>query len=153
MFHDVWGSAELKARGKKLFYTSKKKPYKVFTIKGGTETGNWIGLTAAETLSLKVNPSGAVTAVMSFDTGRTNKDKKTKKTVKVIYKATIQTVLIPFKLEGSNSLIGTVPLYFAPSPANGFDGYSGKLGDENNFWGMMLQFGIDGSVVYVTLAG
>ena len=90
---------------------------------------------------------------MSFDTGRTKKDKKTKKTVKVIYKATIQTVLIPFKLEGSNSLIGTVPLYFAPSPANGFDGYSGKLGDENNFWGMMLQFGSDGSVVYVTLAG
>jgi hypothetical protein len=154
LLHDVWGNAELKARGKKLFYTSKKNPYRVFTIKGGTETGDWIGLTAAETLSLKVKPSGAVTAVLSFDTGRTKKDKKTKKTVKVIYKATFQTVLIPIKkLEGSDSLIGTVPLYFSPSPANGFDGYAGKFGGENNQFGMMLQFGSDGSVTYVPLAG
>ncbi len=82
---------------------------------------------ASETLSLKVTPNGAVAATLSFDTGKTKKDAKTKKTVKVIYKATCNTVVIPTSPADADPFTGEVYLYFAPSPANGFPGYVGVL--------------------------
>ncbi len=116
-WQNLWGSA-YKAVGKKLFYTSKKKPYKTFdrTVEvNGKEC----------TLTLKVTPTGAVTATLSYDTGKTKKDPKTKKTVKVTYKATCQSVVLPQVAADVEPFAGEVPLYFAPSAANGFDGVAG----------------------------
>ena len=121
-----WGST-YKAVGTKLFTTKSDKKtlaYKTFTIKGTTEEGAAIGLMASETLSLKVTPNGAVAATLSFDTGKTKKDAKTKK---VIYKATCNTVVIPTSPADADPFTGEVCLYFAPSPANGFPGYVGVL--------------------------
>ena len=124
-----WGST-YKAVGTRLFTTKSGKKtlaYKTFTIKGTTEEGAAIGLMASETLSLKVTPNGAVAATLSFDTGKTKKDAKTKNTVKVIYKATCNTVVIPTSPADADPFTGEVYLYFAPSPANGFPGYVGVL--------------------------
>ena len=124
-----WGST-YKAVGTRLFTTKSGKKtlaYKTFTIKGTTEEGAAIGLMASETLSLKVTPNGAVAATLSFDTGKTKKDAKTKKTVKVIYKATCNTVVTPTSPADADPFTGEVYLYFAPSPANGFPGYVGVL--------------------------
>lgn len=124
-----WGST-YKAVGTKLFTTKSGKKtlaYKTFTIKGTTEEGAAIGLMASETLSLKVAPNGAVAATLSFDTGKTKKDAKTKKTVKVIYTATCNTVVTPTSPADADPFTGEVYLYFAPSPANGFPGYVGVL--------------------------
>ncbi len=126
-WQNMWGRAAYKTLGKKFFYTSAKKPYKIFAVNGATDGGAAIGLTEAETLSLKVTPAGAVTATMSFDTGKTKKDPKTKKTEKVIYKATCQTVVIPLTAADADPFVGQAFLYFAPSAANGFAGYVGVV--------------------------
>ena len=115
-WQNPWGRADYKALGNRLFYTSKKVPYKTFTFKGTEE---------AMTLSLKVTPAGAVTATMSHDTGRTKKDPKTKKNVKVIYKATCSTAVLPATAADSNPFAGGAWVYFAPSAGNGFDGFVG----------------------------
>ena len=141
-WQNLWGRAEYKAVGKKLFYTSKKKPYKTFTVGVYTnETGSVCfvnggeggrlgeaalpGLTYLAAVSLKVTTAGAVTATLSYDTGKTKKDPKTKKTEKVIYKATCQSVVVPQVAADAEQFVGEVPLYFAPSAANGFDGFAG----------------------------
>ena len=126
-WQNLWGRADYKAFGKKLFYTSKTKPYRTFTVRGSSEEGAATGLAPQMTLALKVTPNGAVTATMSFDTGRTKKDPKTKKTVKVIYKATCQTVVIPVTPADAETFEGVILLYFAPSFANGFDGFAGSV--------------------------
>ena len=127
-WQNVWGRAEYKARGKRLFTTKSGKKtlaYKVFTFKGTTDEGAELGLDEKMTLSLKVTTAGAVTATLSFDTGKTKKDPKTKKTVKVIYKATCSTAVIPTAPADANPFTGEAFLYFAPSPGNGFGGLAG----------------------------
>ena len=136
-WQNLWGTT-YKAVGKRLFYTSKKKPYKTFAYGVYTnETGDVSfvrngeaalpELTYFAALSLKVTPSGAVTATLSYDTGKTKKDPKTKKTVKVIYKPTCQTVVIPTAAPDADAFTGDVPLYFAPSAANNFPGFAASV--------------------------
>ena len=86
-----------------------------------------MGLAPQMTLALKVTPNGVAIATMSFDTGRTKKDPKTKKTVKIIYKATCQTVVIPCSPADAETFEGVVLLYFAPSLANDFEGFAGSV--------------------------
>ncbi|MBO7685921.1 MAG: SUMF1/EgtB/PvdO family nonheme iron enzyme [Kiritimatiellae bacterium] len=127
-WQNVWGRAEYKARGKWLFTTKSGKKtlaYKVFTFKGTTDEGAELGLDEKMTLSLKVTTAGPVTATLSFDTGKTKKDPKTKKTEKVIYKATCSTAVIPTAPADANPFTGEAFLYFAPSPGNGFGGLAG----------------------------
>ena len=75
-----------------------------------------MGLLPTETLSLKVTTAGAVTATMSFDTGKKSKGKA------VIYKATCSTVVIPLTLPDEEAFKGAAFLFFAPSPKNNFLG-------------------------------
>ena len=128
-WQNLWGST-YKAVGKRLFYVSKKKPYRTFAYGVYTnETGGVSfvrngeevlpGLTYFAALSLKVTPNGAVTATLSFDTGR--KDKKTKKTV--YYKPTCSTAVIPTSAADAVPFAGEAFLYFAPSKSNNFPGY------------------------------
>ncbi len=119
-WQNLWGRADYKALGKKLFYTSKKKPYKTFD-----RTVEVDGKECA--LTLKVTTAGVVTATMSYDTGKTKKDPKTKKTVKVIYTATCQSVVVPQVAADVEPFVGEVPLYFAPSPTSKFPGYAGTV--------------------------
>ena len=114
-WQNLWGS-KYKVIGKKLFFTSKKKQYRTFTIKGASEIGVGMGMLPAETLSLKVTPAGAVTATMSFDTGKKSKGKA------VIYKATCSTVVIPLTPADAAEFDGLSYLFFAPSPKNSFPG-------------------------------
>ena len=118
-WQNLWGST-YKALGKQLFYTSKKNPYKVFTVNGDSELGVGIGLRTGDTLSLKVTTAGAVTATLTYDTGK--KDKKTKKAV--YYKPTCSTVVIPTSAVDADPFTGEAPLYFAPSAANNFPGFA-----------------------------
>ncbi len=118
-WQNLWGRADYKALGKKLFYTSKNVPYRTFTINGASEKGAEMGLTEAMTLSLKVTSAGVVTATLAFDTGRRQKGKT------VYYSTTCQSVVVPASAADAETFEGYVPLYFAPSPANGFNGYSG----------------------------
>ena len=118
---NLWGTV-YKSVGKKLFYTSKKVPYKTFTFKGSTEEGAAIGLKPEMSLTLKVTPNGAVAATLSYDTGKTKKDPKTKKQVKVIYKTTCASVVNPTSLPNAEKFTGQCFLYFNPSPANDFPG-------------------------------
>ena len=168
-WQNLWGTT-YKAAGKRLFYTSKKKPYKTFAYGVYTNemgmcyfndgdgrarspsgpqsqaSGSQIsvdaggsairpyqaalpgtgadGLTYFAALSLKVTSSGAVTATLSYDTGKTKKDPKTKKTVKVIYKPTCATVVIPTAAPDADAFTGDMPLFFAPSAANNFPGFA-----------------------------
>ena len=137
-WQNLWGQAGYKALGKRLFSTKSGKntlAYKTFVYDVCTnELGQVLyvtgesdktGLTHMLTLSLKVTTAGAVTATMSFDTGKTKKDAKTKKTVKVVYKATCSTVVIPLSAADNEEFEGEVYLYFAPSPANHFPGFAG----------------------------
>ena len=127
-WQNLWGTT-YKAVGKRLFYTSKKKPYKTFAYGVYTnETGDVSFIKNGEaalpgeayftSLSLKVTPSGAVTATLSYDTGK--RDKKTKKTV--YYKPTCSTVVIPTSSPDADTFTGCIYLYFAPSSANNFPG-------------------------------
>ncbi len=161
---DPW-STDYKALGRTLFYTSKKKKFRTFKIAGGSESGAAIGLSAAETLTLKITPSGDVTAAMAFDTGRTTKNKKTGKKEKVIYTATNQTVLMPvgvyatddddrfakfgFPSAPAGSLVAVAGIYFAPNEAYGYPGYSSWAPDEvisNFFHYAVFIFRPDGTV-------
>ncbi|MBR4654658.1 MAG: InlB B-repeat-containing protein [Kiritimatiellae bacterium] len=129
-WQNLWGST-YKAVGKKLFYTSKKKQYKTFTfdvytndvgavtfIKKGDDVDK-TGLTYFINLSLKVTTAGAVTATLTFDTGKKKKGKA------VYYKPTCSTVVIPTSAADADPFTGEAVLYFAPSSANNFPGYSG----------------------------
>ena len=89
--------------------------------------GTEIGLRETDTLTLKITTAGAVTATLTYDTGKTTKDKKTKKTVKVYYKPTCTTTLIPTSAPDAETFTGLVPLFLPPSAANGFPGLSEDL--------------------------
>ena len=71
--------------------------------------------------------AGAVTATATFDTGKTKRNAKTKKTEKVLYKPTCQSVVIPTSPADAEAFTGEVHLFFAPSPANNFPGWSGVV--------------------------
>jgi hypothetical protein len=128
-WQNVWGMPGYKAVGKKLFTSKagkKTQDYNVFTVKGTDDEGKAIGLTDAMTLSLKVTTAGAVTATMAYDTGKTTKDPKTKKTVPVYYKPTCSTAVIPTSSADAEPFTGNMYLYFAPSKDT-FGGWSGKI--------------------------
>ena len=115
-YQNVWGRPEFKALGAKLFYTSKKLPYRTW---GNVDAD---GVEASDTLSVKVTPAGAVTATLTVDTGRTTTDRKTRKRVKVYYKTSYSAVLFPTTAANAEPFGAAADLYFAPSPANGFPG-------------------------------
>ncbi len=115
-YQNLWGST-YKAVGQQLFYTSKKKPYRTFS-----QTVEVDGKECA--LSLNVTPKGAVTATLTYDTGKTTKDPKTKKQVKVIYKPTCSTVVIPTSAADADPFTGEAFLFFAPSAGNNFPGFA-----------------------------
>ena len=136
-WQNLWGTT-YKAVGKALFTTKSGKKtlaYKTFAVEICTnEIGevhyvkagdDKTGLACFATLSLKVTPAGAVTATMSYDTGRTKKDPKTKKNVKMIYKATCATVVLPTTAADADPFAGGAWVYFAPSAGNGFGGFAG----------------------------
>ena len=136
-WQNLWGTT-YKAVGKALFTTKSGKKtlaYKTFAVEICTnEIGevhyvkagdDKTGLTYFAALSLKVTSAGAVTATMSYDTGKTKKDPKTKKTVKVIYKATCATVVLPTTAADADPFAGGAWVYFAPSAGNGFGGFAG----------------------------
>ena len=119
-WQNLWNSA-YKAIGRKVFYTSKKKQYRTFAVKGGTAEGDAAGLASGMALSLKITPKGSVTATLTYDTG------KRKKGGKVYYKPTCSTVVIPTSAPDAETFTGEVYLYFAPSAANNFGGYAGSI--------------------------
>jgi hypothetical protein len=124
-WQNLWGST-YKDVGKALFSTKSGKTtlaYKTFTVKGTTDEGAELGLDERMTLALKVTTAGAVTATMTFDTGKTVTDKKTKKKTKVYYKPTCQAVVIPATAPDSEEFEGEAYLFFAPSAGNNFPGY------------------------------
>jgi uncharacterized repeat protein (TIGR02543 family) len=136
IFRDFWATRY--AAFKKLFYTSKKKQFRTYKIAGGSANGNAMGLDPTETLTLKIKPSGDVTAVMAFDTGRTTKNKKTGKMEKVIYKATCTAILIPIKSEEDGSTKTAVYLYFAPNETYGYPGYRNTFGNGKDDWFLLF---------------
>ena len=122
-WQNLWGST-YKALGKKLFSSKSGKKtlaYRTFAIKSTDPAGVAMGLLPTETLSLKVTTAGAVTATMSFDTGKRSKGKA------VIYKATCSTVVIPLTEPDAPAaeFKGEAHLYFAPSTKNNFTGFVG----------------------------
>jgi hypothetical protein len=131
-WQNLWGST-YKSVGKKLFYTSKKKQYKTFTVDVYTndvgaatfiQKGDDVdktGLTYFINLSLKITTAGAVTATLTYDTGKKKKGKA------VIYKPTCSTVVIPTAAPNADPFTGEVPLYFTPSSANNFPGVGWAL--------------------------
>ena len=151
-WQNLWGST-YKAVGKALFTSKSGKKtlaYKTFKVEIYTnETGACYfkhgdgvmmdaeggrlgeaalpGLRYFAALSLKVTTAGAVTATLTFDTGKTKKDPKTKKTVKVYYKPTCATVVIPTSAVDADPFTGEVHLFFAPSPGNNFPGWNGGV--------------------------
>ena len=119
-----------KTIGKKLFTTksgTETLAYKKFTVKRSDDVGKAMGLTKAMKLTIKVTTAGVVTAKMTFDTGKTVKDAKTKEKVKVYYKPTCSTVVIPTSAPDAATFTGEAFLYFAPSPADNFGGFVGTL--------------------------
>ncbi len=84
--------------------------------------GDKTGLTYFINLSLKVTTVGAVTATLTFDTGKTKKSGK--KMVPVYYKPTCATVVIPTSAADAEQFTGKVHLYFAPSAAHNFPGFA-----------------------------
>ncbi len=139
-WQNLWGQADYKALGKRLFTSKSGKKtlnYKAFNVEVCTnDLGQVVyvkagddktGLASFATLSLTVTTAGAVTATLTYDTGKTKKDPKTKKTVKVIYKATCPSVVVPQVAADAEPFAGEVPLYFAPSAGNGFEGFAGSV--------------------------
>ncbi len=112
-WQNLWGSA-YKDAGKRLFYASKKKPYRTFAL-----TVDVDGQSCA--LSLKVTPSGAVTATLTYKTGRKNKGKVE------YHKPTCSTVVIPTSLPKADPFTGEAFLYFAPVPTKNFPGLVGTV--------------------------
>ena len=120
-WQNLWGST-YKALGKKLFSSKSGKKtlaYRTFAIKSTDPAGVAMGLLPTETLSLKVTTAGAVTATMSFDTGKKSKSKV------VIYKASCSTAVIPLTEATAEEFEGEAYLYFAPSPNSNFPGFVG----------------------------
>ncbi len=106
-FQNLWKST-YKAVGRSLFWTSSKKQYKTFT-----QTLDVNGQTC--TLSLKVTSVGAVTATLTYDTGKKSKGKA------VYYKPTCSTVVQPdAPADPVDSFTGNVVLFFAASAGNNF---------------------------------
>lgn len=97
-WQNLWGLSTYKAVGRRLFYTSSMKQYKIFTIKGTDPAGVAMGLAEAMTLSLKVTPAGAVTATLSYGSA----------------KYTCSTVVIPQTPPDVTPFEGIAYLYFAP---------------------------------------
>jgi len=121
-YQNLWGSTYKKV-GQALFTTKSGKKtlaYKTFTIKGGTDAGSAIGLRETDTLTLKITTAGAVTATLTYDTGKLSKGKV------VYYKPTCSTVVVPTSAADAESFTGLVPL-FMPSAANGFPGFCENL--------------------------
>ena len=123
VWQNLWSST-YKALGKTLFSSKSGKKtlaYRTFAIKSTDPAGEAMGLLPTETLSLKVTTAGAVTATMSFGTGKKSKGKA------VIYKATCSTVVIPLTTPDAKAaeFKGIVNLYFAPSTKNSFTGFAG----------------------------
>ncbi len=140
-WQDLWGST-YKAVGKKLFTTKSGKKtlaYKTFTVDVYTNAVGVVtfiqkgdedcktGLTYFTNLSIKITTAGAVTATLSYDTGKTKKDPKTKKTTKVIYKPTCSSVVIPTSSPDADPFMSGAYLFFAPSAANNFPGVGGWM--------------------------
>ena len=122
-WQNLWGST-YKALGKKLFSSKSGKKtlaYRTFAIKSTDPAGEAMGLLPTETLSLKVTTAGAVTATMSFGTGKKSKGKA------VIYKATCSTVVIPLTEPTATEFEGFSCLYFAPSMKNNFPGFAAAV--------------------------
>ena len=114
-YQNLWGRSDYKELGKRIFWTSKKKPYKEFSDFVDVE-----GTSCP--ISLKITSSGVVTATLTFDTGKTKKNKKTKKMEPVYYKPSCTTVVIQQTAADADPFRGEINLYFAPSPANNFPG-------------------------------
>ena len=137
-YQNLWGRSDYKALGKRLFTTKSGKKtlnyttfaYGVYTNEMGNvcfvkEGDDTTGLAYFAALSLKVTPKGAVTATLTFDTGKTTTDKKTKKKVPVYYKPTCATVVIPTSAVDDDPFTGEAFLFFAPSAGNNFPGLGG----------------------------
>ena len=154
-WQNLWGST-YKAVGKSLFSTKsgrKTLAYRTFadeihvdengqfhffkggldgragrvTLPDGTSVDGQTGLSYFAGLSLKVTTAGAVTATLTYDTGKTKKDPKTKKPVKVYYKPTCAAVVIPASAPDASPFECHAWLYFAPSPSNAFLGCAGRI--------------------------
>ena len=119
-YQNLWGRSDYKALGKRIFWTSKKKPYKEFSDFVDVE-----GTSCP--ISLKITSSGVVTATLTFDTGKTKKNKKTKKVEPVYYKPSCTTVVIQQTAADADPFRGEIILYFAPSPANNFPGCADQV--------------------------
>ena len=109
-FQNFWTS-KYKQVGRALFYTSSKKPYKTFT-----QSWDIGGQTCP--LTLKITSMGAVTATLTYDTGKKSKGKV------VYYKPTCTTVVKPMSDADPNTFTGQIQLYFAPSAGNNFPGWT-----------------------------
>ena len=109
-FQNLWTS-KYKQVGRALFYTSSKKQYKTFT-----QSWDIGGQTCP--LSLKITSTGAVTATLTYDTGKKSKGKP------VYYKPTCSTVVKPTSDADPNTFTGHIQLYFAPSSGNNFPGWT-----------------------------
>ena len=133
-YQNLWGST-YKEVGKALFSTKSGKKtlaYKTFTgdiytnetgacyfkdSKGGRLGEAALpGLTYFAALSLKITTAGAVTATLTYDTGKLSKGKV------VYYKPTCTTVVIPTSAADAETFSGRVPLFLPPSAANNFPG-------------------------------
>ena len=105
---NLWSSS-YKTIGSKLFYTSKKAKYRVYSVNGEYNGRKW-------TLSIKVTPNGKAVSTMTIDTGKKKQGKA------VYYKASCSTVVMqyaPPDTEPAN-FMGVVSIYLAPSAANNF---------------------------------
>ena len=105
-FQNLWGS-KYKPVGRKLFYTSAKKQYKIFST-----TLDVAGQSCP--VSVKITSAGAVTATLTYDTGKKSRGKV------VYYKPTCSTVVKPTSDPDPDSFTGLIQLYFAPSTGNNF---------------------------------
>ena len=107
---NLWGST-YKTIGSKLFYTSKKAKYRVYSVNGEYNGRKW-------TLSIKVTPNGKAVATMTIDTGKKKKGKI------VYYKASCSTVVMQYAEPDTEptKFMGVVSIYLAPSAKNNFPG-------------------------------
>ena len=119
-YQNFW-KTKYKTLGQKLFYTSKKKPYKTVTktviVGEGDQAQNC-------KVSLKITPAGVVTATLTYNTGKKKKGKV------VYYKPTCSTVVDPYPDTDPNdpaAFNGLILLYFAPSAGNNFPGCSSNI--------------------------
>jgi hypothetical protein len=107
---NLWGST-YKTVGTKLFYTSKKAPYKTFKQ-------NVVVVGATCSLALKITSAGKVTATLTWNTGKKSKGKV------VYYKPTCSTAVWPNSAADPKTFTGLVYFYFPASSSNKFPEYS-----------------------------